>query len=228
MRNCLLLITFMSAFFTTNALASSVSARWDELYGSEITFDVYRKGKKVGEYSTSFTSNDKLLNVDISMKLEIPILFGWTYDYSYTARELWQDQEILSLDVSVNDNGDMKRLSAENIDQTLTGQIEGEKISATLPLLPTHHYNADVLNDSRVFNTLTGQENNVKIIREGKDTIDIAGRSTQVKKFRYSGDLNDTTVWYDDKNRWVKLAFPGTDGTLIELRCTSCTSCTNN
>ena len=218
----LTLMTLLALVSSTASVATDLSSRWEALYGKELTFDVYRKGRKVGSYSTAFESRDQLLSVDIKMELEIPILFGWTYDYSYKARELWLGNDILSLNVSVNDNGDVKTLSAEKIDNKLSGILNDETLSVALPLLPTHHYNADVLDDKRVFNTLTGRENAVVIVREGSDVVDTANGTIEADKFRYSGDLKDTTVWYDKNNRWVKMSFPGTDGTLIELRCTSC------
>ena len=219
----LLLCSILLTAAAGNTSASALSDRWDALYGDEITFDVYRKGRKVGAYSTTFKARDNLLSVDIAMQLEIPILFGWTYDYSYKARELWQNENMISLDVSVNDNGDVKTLSAENVRQKLMVIQQDEKKIIDLPLLPTHHYNADVLDDTRVFNTLTGSENTVVITREGEDTLVFDSQTIETEKFRYSGDLNDTIVWYDSDNRWVKMVFPGTDGALIELRCTSCT-----
>lgn len=206
----------------TNTASGTSFDTWISMYGTKIEFDVYRKNRKVGTYLTQFDMRDGNLCVDITMRLEIPIFLGWTYDYNYAASEVWRDGKLFELNVEVNDNGDTSSLSAKNIDDELRGNYMDQPVSVKLPILATHHYNADVLDDKRVFNTLTGKENNVDIIKKSADVLSMNGRWIKAHKYLYQGDLEDTQVWYDDKNRWVKMEFLGSDGTPIELRCKTC------
>ncbi|MEM7209094.1 MAG: DUF6134 family protein [Pseudomonadota bacterium] len=209
------------------SLASSFD-RWFGLYGEQITFDVYRKDEDVGTYVVRFSERGTDFLVEVEMNLEIPILLGWTYDYQYSASEVWQDDSLNRLDVLINDNGDTASFVAKNIDSELRPEAVSdafeESAPAKLPIILTHHYNVDVLDKNRVFNTLTARENLVEIIEVESSTMKIDGADRAVRQFDYLGELTDTSVWYDDKGRWVKMIFLGTDGTPIELRCTRCGS----
>ena len=41
-------------------------------------------------------------------------------------------------------------------------------------------------------------------------------------RYRYSGELEQTEVWYDDEGRWLRLRFPGGDGLPIDFICRRC------
>ena len=195
---------------------------WPALYGDEIHFDVFRKGERIGDYTTRFTETGGALQVDVRMTLSIPILFGWHYDYRYTATEVWRAGELARLEVEIDDDGDPTRLSAESENGVLRGSFNQDSVTVATPILPTHHYNADVLGDSRVFNTLTGKENSIEVIDQGDDVIVSEQGTLQARRYSYTGDLTDTEVWYDREERWVKMVFLGSDGVPIELRCLRC------
>ncbi len=86
----------------------------------------------------------------------------------------------------------------------------------------THHYNASVLDNKSVFNTITGRENIVNVSLTNTGFIELNGTQVEAHQYRYSGDLEGTTVWYDSEGRMLQMHFPSNDGTIIQLRCTRC------
>ena len=79
------------------------------------------------------------------------------------------------------------------------------------PILPTDHWNAAVLGNTRVLNTLTGIVNDVRINKLGRTEVATEVGQVSATHYAYTGDLQ-TEVWYDDAGSWVKMRFKGNDG----------------
>ena len=92
-----------------------------------------------------------------------------------------------------------------------------------MPLFPTNHWNANVVNERVVLNTLTGELNRVEIISRGVETLKSRHGEIKGQRYSYTGDL-DTEVWYDQKGRWVGMEFKGKDGSIITYVCQQCFS----
>ena len=88
--------------------------------------------------------------------------------------------------------------------------------------MPTNHWNNTVLGHVRVLNTLTGNVNKVKLVPKGQEMIFTERGDVSANRYAYTGDLEDTEVWYDELGRWVKLRFLGRDGTPVEYVCQKC------
>ncbi len=98
----------------------------------------------------------------------------------------------------------------------------GGSSTAGVSTLPTEHWNADVVNDRAVINTITGQVNVVDVTFVGLEQVETENDGpVTARHFVYRGELNNE-VWYDEKGRWVKMRFPAKDGSTIEYRCVSC------
>ena len=217
MKQCVLVFILVFALLPY-ANANRVGEKWLSLYGDKIGFDVYRKGKKVGVYTTTFRQQDDEFFVDVSMQLKIKLFLGWHYRYQYDAQEIWRDGDLALLEANVNKNGKQTTFRVEKDLDQLVGQYRDEPVNVPLPILPTHHYDASVLNAKRVLNTLTGSENVVDIVKVSTQRLSLGGKTIQAKQYRYEGELHDTWVWYDDKDRWVKMTFLGSDGVPITLQ----------
>jgi len=64
----------------------------------------------------------------------------------------------------------------------------------------------------------------VKIMNKGKERIAVKGGSVMATRYDYSGELTNTSVWYDAKGRWSKLEFKARDGSTVEYICNTCES----
>ncbi len=190
------------------------------LYGERIEFDVLRNGERVGEHVTTFTAEDDALYVDHRFEIDIRI-FVLSYSYRYTASATWREGAMETLTAQVDDDGDKSEVRAKRVEDML--QIDGPagEVSAEMPIFPTHHWNSGVLDQARVFNTITGDVDDVTISVVDREVVETEIGAVVATRYAYSGDL-ETEVWYDDAGRWVKMAFTGTDGSSIEYICRRC------
>jgi hypothetical protein len=191
------------------------------LYGSEIYFDVYRNGEKVGYHRVSFENTGNNLSVDVTFKLKIDVLFFTAYRYHYQSRSKWQDGMLQQLQASVDDDGKLFRMQALRLGDSIRVEHGANLYEIPAPILPTDHWNAAVLGNTRVLNTLTGIVNDVRINKLGRTEVATEFGQVSATHYAYTGDLQ-TEVWYDDAGRWVKMRFKGNDGSSIEYQCRQC------
>ena len=192
------------------------------LYGSGIDFDVYRRGDKVGFHSVQFVRTEEHFAVTSSFQLQIDILFFTVYRYAYLSESRWRNGRLLHLKADVNDNG--TTLSIEATHESSGGMkimSPDGNLTVDTHLFPTDHWNAEVLGETSVLNTLTGRLNNVRIVPKERTVVSTELGDVAATRYAYTGDL-DTEVWYDDAGRWVKMRFKGRDNSIIEYVCRRC------
>lgn len=215
------LIVLLVGMFWGTSVASAFSPI--EIYGDRLEFSVLRDGKVVGAHVTEFRQVEDELYVTSHMTIDIFLLFIHVYGLKYQTVEKWKSAELVSLDVKVVDGGDQLKFSAQRHQDILTVKLEDRSYDIGANVLSTNHWNVDVVDDRQVLNTLTGNLNNVQITAMGEETIAVQGGNLTANRYDYSGDLQDTSVWYDDQGRWVKLRFKARDGSAIEYFCLTCT-----
>jgi len=66
--------------------------------------------------------------------------------------------------------------------------------------------------------------NAVTILKKGLETIEVVGGRLEATRYDYTGQLRDTSVWYDAAGRWVQLQFLARDGSVVTYKCRTCLS----
>ncbi len=217
-----LMLTVIGSLNSDKALGDMISKSDPTfLYGDKLEFSVLRNGAVVGNHLVTFKKRNRDLEVTSKFNLKLSLLGIPIYKYQYDSVGYWSDGMLMSLNVDVNDDGIKKRNVV--IREKESFWVNGIKIDGpeNSNLFPTNHWNADVLQQGRVLNTITGKVNLTNIQNEGQEVIAIRGGDIEASKYSYSGDLN-VTAWYDREGRWVKLKFKGEDNSDIEYFCLTC------
>lgn len=192
------------------------------LYGDEIVFDVFRGTEKVGRHTVNFSMKSaRDLRVTSRLDLTVTFLTIPVYGFRYQSLAIWRDGRLRELVAQISDDGEKSAVQASTRNRTLS--VSGPKgdIQWNDTLYPTNHWNAGVLSQEHVLNTLNGEISQVKIASQGRERIQAAGRWIEATRYQYSGDI-DTTVWYDDVGRWVKMRFTAKGGSVIDYVCARC------
>ncbi len=194
-----------------------------QLYPDGIEFDAYRKGSRVGKHKVKFKRDGDQLIVETEFKLKVKILFITAYKFVLESKGVWKDGVLQSLKVDINDNGNKSKVDAYLDDDGKfysTGRKGG--FVANTWVYPTTHWNSGAVDSKVVLNTLDGVLGEVDILRHGIETVDTASGPVDAEKFDYTGQVKDTTVWYDSAGRWVKMVFITKSGETIEYVCSEC------
>lgn len=191
------------------------------LYGEQIRFEIRRQGKPVGSHVVSFERTGDAIRSRSEVNIAVDFLFFTAFRYRYEAHALWRQGRFERIDVDIDDDGKSLRLTAvQDGERTLVSGTTGD-LTVTTPLHATEHWNAGILTQRQVFNTLTGKVNNVVIQPGQTEWVETERGPVAATIYRYSGDLA-IDVWYDEKRRWVKMRFKGRDGSQIEYVCRQC------
>lgn len=199
--------------------------------GQHYVFDILRNGKPIGQHELEIEHRDNETHVVARSAIDVTVLGFPLYRMRYQAQERWDEQGLRELSVEVDDDGRESRIVGQRRDDRFFwSDLDGREYSVRMPVFPTNHWNAKVLESGRVLNTLTAEMNQVNIA-----TVDdpisrtiraSAQRGAKLSVYRYEGDLNVHT-WYDDDGLWHGLRFKGRDGSNIEYVCRNCADPTN-
>lgn len=207
----------------TSAVAETVPEAVDPfaLYGSEIRFDVYRKGERVGTHRTTFERLEDGLLVTTHFDVEIGFLGFTAYTFDYTSEALWRDHELRRIDIRVDEDGDVRTIQGSATDDGF--RVTGPEGVARTPLgiIPTNHWNMRQVAQDKLLNTLTGTVEAVDITTGDAENVSTGTGPRAARHYRYSSGF-EAESWYDAEGRWVKLRFAGTDGSTIEYVCQKC------
>lgn len=190
-------------------------------YGNELVFQIRRNDAPVGQHTVRFNRGQDGLQVVAQSNIDISFLGFNAYSFRYRSESIWQDGQLSSLSVKVDDDGDQSSVTARREKGQLV--VDGPDGQKSLPpgIFPTDHWHCGVLQTDQVLNTLTGNPNDVTISQTGREQLAVGDGVINATHFTYDGELK-TNAWYDADGRWVGLRFKARDGSEITYRCTSC------
>ncbi|HUB97958.1 MAG TPA: DUF6134 family protein [Stellaceae bacterium] len=192
-----------------------------KLYGGDIVFSVWRKGDEIGEHRVTFAHQDGGFTVRSTLKLAVKFLGIVVYRFNYESNEVWRDGMLASLDASQDDNGTVSKVTARRTGDTLdvTGPKGHETVTGAI--LPSTHWNPQTIAADQLLNTLDGTISKVKLMSQGTESVPVGAGRVQATHYLYTGDIKAES-WYDAAGHWVKLRFPGKDGSEIDYVCVAC------
>jgi len=192
-----------------------------KLYGGEMVFQVWRSGSEIGEHHVTFARDGDTLTVRSLFDIVVKLLGIPVYRYKYESEEVWHGSSLAQLTSTVDDNGTPHSVKATEQDGKLSVTGPDAHETVTGPILPSTHWNAQVIQATRVVNTLNGKIDAIKLVPQGQELVPVGNAQRQATHYAYTGDIKAES-WYDAEGHWVKLRFPGTDGTLIDYVCVRC------
>ncbi|MCC3305313.1 DUF6134 family protein [Sneathiella sp. HT1-7] len=191
------------------------------LYGERHEFSVHRDGVPVGKHMVSFERVGDAYRVDSELNIEVKFLGISLYRFDYESEAIWSEGKLTAIDIRINDDGTNSKI--RGMRHVAAFVVNGEVHATTShpEVYPTNHWHKGVLDQSRLFNTLTGKMNNVTITDTGEETVPVRGGTVRATRYVYDGELT-LMSWYDRKGRWVKMAFKAEDNSDMVYFCETC------
>lgn len=205
---CIGLFAYTMLLISTAVDASRISDHPESFYGQAPTYTITRNGKKIGRHKIAFNRLGDQLKVAIETNITVSFLKIPVYRFQYSSTEIWEKSQLRAVNSTIVENRETRVIESNQFDRLRANHTDGVRFA-------TNHWNPDILTESVVFNTITGNSNTVTVKAVGTETIAINDREVFATQYRYSGDLQVDT-WYDEAGRWIKLRFSGDDGSTIE------------
>lgn len=217
-------------------------SHWQQLYGDEMRFNVTRNQKPVGSYRVGFSGSESDWQVDSRMALDFKAFLFFSYRFRYQGLERWQGNQMLSFKSDIDRNGELSRTLlqraqdnnglpfwqggvwelADAEETQVPPQALDVLTNASRNLALSNHYNRSIIGQNQLFNSLSGQLNQISLVKEQTETVSDGQSNVQAIRYRYTGDLEDTWVWYANDGRWLRMRFIADDGSTIQLNCERC------
>ncbi len=182
--------------------------------GDRLTFNIIRKGDKIGEHALTFTRTGNELTVSVAVDIVVgfgPIAF---FRYKHRATEQWLGGQVVSIEAETNDDGTPRQMNGHRNGSGLV--VQGSKAAsyvAPAKSLPGTHWNRAML-DAPFINTEDGRLMSPTVTLAGSERIPEGDRSVMAQHFRLRGDA-DLDTFYDAAPSWAGLRFTAHDGSEV-------------
>ena len=181
-------------------VAAGASATDSVPASGQLTFDVIRNGKDIGNQIIQFArSGDRLaVHLTTDVRVKVPIIGMSVYVFTQDSTETWQGGKLSALTSKTDDNGTPHDIS--------TGPT---------PLVPASLWNADILTVGKALNTIDGLTMAISVHRLGKETVAADGRQVSATHYAINGGL-ERELWFDGDKRLVHVRFTADDGSTVD------------
>ena len=193
------------------------------LYGEEMNFEVRREGKPAGEHRVIFSGDgdggsNGVLTVVVETRATMTFFGLFDVPFIYDSHALWRGGVLQTLQASQKNFGNTRETSVSRVGDAYV--VDG-RLTLAPPLYPSNHWNAAVLTQQRLHNTLNGKISAINPVAAATaEEVEAGDGVVSARRYTYGGDL-DVDAWYDAAGRWVKLRFDVL-GASYEFICRRC------
>ena len=181
----------------------------------EVTFDVIRKKKIIGNLNTKFIESEKDLILHSVLSIDVKILFIPAYSFFQETKETWIDGEFVEINgfTDFEDEREYKILGKDSDDFFIASGMDGE-LKLDKNIVPLNYWNIAMLNEKEVFDTQKGIVRKIKVKKLKDEKIEMNGKKVETVKYLFNASKNpkdkgpfpEYTLWYHE-NELLKMEF---------------------
>jgi hypothetical protein len=181
---------------------------------SRLEFVVVRNGEDVGRHVIDFARNGDSTSVRISTNVVVKVAFIPVYRFEHQGLETWKGTQLVALKSQTNDDGTSHHVAVAAEGDHLKVAGDGTQRTAAATILPASLWNAGIIHQSTLLNTLDGSQMRVSVQDKGEEVVRAGGTQVAAHHFTISGGLN-RDIWFDRSNTLVRVQFAAKDGSTI-------------
>ena len=179
-----------------------------------LEYAVLRDNEAVGVHVIDFSRAGDTTNVKISTNVVVKVAFIPVYRFEHAGLETWQGNRLISIRTRTNDDGTPHELAATANGDRLRVAGDGQQGDVIGAIIPASLWNAAIVSQSSILNTLDGRQMPISVIDQGEEVVHAAGADVAAHHYTISGGL-DRDLWFDRTNTLVRVAFAAKDGSHI-------------
>ena len=181
----------------------------------EVSFDVIRKNKIIGNLTTKFIISNDTLILHSVLDINIKILFIPAYKFFQETKETWKNNRFIAID-GFTDFEDDREYKIEGIDKDgffIASGMDG-KLELDKNIKPLNYWNKQMLKEDEVFDTQKGIVRKIKVEKLNDEEIKINKQKVLAEKFIFNASKNPKdkgpfpkyTLWYFN-DELIKMEF---------------------
>ncbi len=189
---------------------------------NNISFDVYRKGNKIGYHNLVITHQGNKTIVEVNINFEVNFLGFLIYEYKHKNKEIWDKKFLQTLNAeTIKNNGEKLVCNIKSNNSELEINGTNGKFQKSNILMPSSYWNYELVkgeSKKTMINTQDCSLIDIEILNLGSEKIynsSLNSKRYKITGKEISGENIDIDIWYDEDNNWVKMIFKK-DGNLIE------------
>ena len=193
---------FIIAVFFTFSLALNAFPIPDD---NEVSFDVIRKNKVIGNLTSKFIKDDEDIVLHSVLDINVKILFIPAYKFFQETKETWRNGEFISID-GFTDFEDDREYKIDGKDEDGVFRVTGMDGSLELDekIIPLNYWNKNILDEKELFDTQKGIVRKITVNKLKDEEIKINNSKLLSEKYTLNATKNpkdkgpfpEYTLWY--------------------------------
>ena len=199
MKNFQLLII---AIFFAFPLASNAFPVPDD---NEVSFDVIRKNKVIGNLTTKFIKENENLILHSVLDIEVKVLFLSAYKFFQETKETWSKGDFIAIDGFTDFEDDREyKIDGKDVNGMFIATGMDGLIEMNENIVPLNYWNKSMLNENEVFDTQKGIVRKINVEKLKNEKVKINKSKYETEKFIFNASINpkdlgpfpEYTLWY--------------------------------
>ena len=193
---------FIIAVFFTFSLALNAFPIPDD---NEVSFDVIRKNKVIGNLTSKFIKDDENIVLHSVLDINIKILFIPAYKFFQETKETWRNGEFISID-GFTDFEDDREYKIDGKDEDGVFRVTGMDglLELDEKIIPLNYWNKNILDEKELFDTQKGIVRKITVKKLKDEEIKINNSKLLSEKYTLNATKNpkdkgpfpEYTLWY--------------------------------
>ena len=181
----------------------------------EVSFDVVRKNKIIGNLTTKFIEDKENLILHSVLNINVKILFIPAYKFFQETKETWHNKNFISID-GFTDFEDDREYKIKGEDTEGFFRVTGMDglLELNENIIPLNYWNKGILKQKELFDTQKGIVRNISVKKLKDEKIKINQSKLLTEKYIFNatkhpkdkGPFPEYTLWYY-KDELLKMEF---------------------
>jgi hypothetical protein len=173
---------------------------------SDLRFDVYRKGARIGEHAVRFTPTAQGQLVASRIELAVKVAFITAYRYVQDGEDEWRQGVLVGTNIATDDDGSKTLVTAAaRGDRLHVSGPAGEYDLDLGTMTDLNFWNEGITRQARLIDSQNGEPIKVAVTPDSVERMPMRGRMIEARRFAMSSTKGRSgTVWYDADGTLVK------------------------
>ena len=182
---------------------------------NEVSFDVIRKKKIIGNLTTKFINDEENLILHSVLDINVKILFIPAYKFFQETKETWKNDNFISID-GFTDFEDDREYKIDGKDENGVFRVTGMDGLLELDenIVPLNYWNKQMLEKEEVFDTQKGIVRKITVKKLKKEKVKINDSKVEAEKYTFNATKNpkdkgpfpEYILWYHN-DELIKMEF---------------------